>query len=150
MSTLNDMDWKERQRVSYQNHNNDFGDNNLTVRFEWLKEDDLVEQVVDFFRNGSELVYPAKYIFVNIVYSHFLEKYFDRDFYESLDDAEMIADSPCVVTYSQCKNVYDRVLEEIGDIEQYPSIQTTYDYFKEEFLFDDEFDESLWEFLEDE
>lgn len=131
-------EWKLRQAKSYKEHNNNFGDSNLPHTFEWLPEDELVDQVVGFFEHGSELVYPAKYIFVNIVYAHLLEKYFGRPFYESLDDAELLDDSPIVVVYSQIKGVYDKVLARLGDIESYPSTKSTVEYFRREFLIEEE------------
>ena len=102
-----------------------------------MSENELVEQVVGFFEHGSELIYPAKYIFVNIVYAHLLEKYFGRPFYESLDDAELLDDSPIVVVYSQIKGVYDKVLARLGDIESYPSVKSTIEYFRREFLIEE-------------
>lgn len=131
-------EWTIRQAKSYKENKNNFGDSNLPHTFEWLPEDELVDQVVGFFEHGSELIYPAKYIFVNIVYAHLLEKYFGRPFYESLDDAELLDDSPIVVVYSQIKGVYDKVLARLGDIESYPSIESTADYFRREFLIGEE------------
>ena len=131
-------EWKVRQAKSYKEHKNNFGDSNLPHTFAWLPEDKLVEQVVGFFEHGSELIYPAKYIFVNIVYAHLLEKHFGRPFYESLDDAELLDDSPIVVVYSQIKGVYDKVLARLGDIESYPSTKSTVEYFQREFLIEEE------------
>lgn len=101
-----------------------------------MPEDEFVDQVVGFFEHGSQLVYPAKYVFVNIVYAHLLEKYFHRPFYESLDDDKLLDDSPIVVVYSQIPNVYDKVLARLGNIEDYPSVASTADYFRREFLID--------------
>ena len=125
---------------SYKENRNNFGDSNLPHTFEWLPEDELVHQVLGFFAHGSMLVYPAKYVFVNIVYAKLLEKYFGRSFYESLDDAELLDDSPIVVVYSQIKEVYDKVLAGLGDVDvtKLPSTQSTVDYFRHEFLIDEE------------
>ena len=133
-------EWKKRQATSYKENRRNFGDSNLPNTFDWLPEDELVEQVLGFFDHGSELIYPAKYIFVNIIYATLLERYFGRPFYESLDDSSLLDDSPIVVVYSQIKGVYDRVLYGLGsvDITLLPSTQSTVEYFRREFLIDGE------------
>lgn len=138
MNTL--TEWGRRQAQAYRTTRGDFGDSNLPHTFEWLPEDELVAQVLGFFAHGSELVYPTKYVFVNIVYATLMEKYFGRPFYESLDDAEYLDDSPIVVVYSQIKGVYDKVLEGLNgvDVTQLPSTQSTIDYFRREFLIEEE------------
>ena len=95
--------------------------------------------MIDYFNNGSELVYPEKYIFCNIVYSYYLNKYFGLDFYKMLDSALTIPDSPMYYYYSDNKFVYDQILKQIlPKIESCQSIIKTRHYFKQEFLIDDE------------
>lgn len=107
-------------------------------------EQELIEQVLLFFRTKSSCIYPAKYIFCNIVYSYYLNKYFDLDFKECLSDADVLKNSPIEYLYTAHKNVYDSILSKIDNIEQYTSIKKTRLYFKQEFLI---FDEDLTEIL---
>lgn len=134
--SISTPEWIKRQTQAYRENKRNFGDSNLPHTFEWLPEDEFVDQVVGFFEHGSQLVYPAKYVFVNIVYAHLLEKYFHRPFYESLDDDKLLDDSSIVVVYSQIPNVYDKVLARLGNIDDYPSVASTAEYFRREFLID--------------
>ena len=132
------MDWKSRRNLANQLYK--YSDNNLQYTVEQSQTDQqLTDQVIDFFVNGSQLIYPAKYIFCNIVYCHFLSKYFNLDFYKQLDDKDTLPDSPMYCTYSDRKTVYDNVLSKIlVNIESYDSISKTRKYFKQEFLIMDE------------
>lgn len=133
-------DWRARRKIAYKLYKNVFNDVNLPLTYiDSYDDHTLIETVLAFFKRGSELIYPAKYVFCNIVYSYYLNKYFGVDFYEALDSRETLFDSPYPLLYSQAKNVYDTVLNEIeGQIESLPSIVKTRHYFKMEFLIDDE------------
>lgn len=96
--------------------------------------DNIINNVIKFFETESELVYPAKSYFVAIVYSKCLEKYFNIPFYESLDYEDLLFDDKYFVKYSDNNDVYDKIIEKIGDIWQYKSIDKTVEYFKKEFL----------------
>ena len=133
-------DWKQRRKLAYKLYRGLFNDANLPHTIENQHDlDALQQQVVDFFKNGSELIYPAKYVFCNIVYSYYLNKYFQVPFYEALDNRETLFDSPCPLLYHQAKQLYDNVIDQvIDDIESLPSTTKTRHYFKMEFLIADE------------
>ena len=58
-------------------------------------EQELIEQVFAIFQiRNQACIYPAKYIFCNIVYSYYLNKYFDLDFKECLSDTDVLKNSP--------------------------------------------------------
>ena len=99
-----------------------------------FNNDNVEDQVVDFFLTESELVYPAKSYFVAIVYAKCLEKYFGGSFFEYLNDPELLPDDIYFKVYSQDKSTYDNIINRIGDIWQYSSICKTVNYFKKEFL----------------
>lgn len=120
---------KAKRKLSYLL--NIWDDVNLPYIF---NNDNVEDQVVDFFLTESELIYPAKSYFVAIVYAKCLEKYFGSDFFESLNDPELLPDDTYFKTYSQDKFTYDNIINRIGDIWQYPSICKTVNYFKKEFL----------------
>lgn len=137
---FSNANWQQRRQLAYRLYNGLFNDVNLPYTvIENQSDDDLVSQVIDFFEHGSELIYPAKYIFCNIVYSYYLHKYFACDFSAQLNDLNTLYDSPCPVLYSDRPNVYKRILDAISpDVEKYQSTSKTRKYFKMEFLIDDE------------
>lgn len=107
-------------------------------------EQEIIDQVLLFFEKESSCIYPAKYIFCNIVYSYYLNKYFNLDFKDCLSDSDVLKNSPIEYTYSTHKIVYETILSKLDDIECYASIRKTRLYFKQEFLI---FDEDLTEIL---
>lgn len=120
---------KAKRKLSYLL--NIWDDVNLPYIF---NNDNVEDQVVDFFLTESELIYPAKSYFVAIVYAKCLEKYFGGSFFEHLNDPELLPDDTYFKVYSQDKSTYDNIINRIGDIWQYPSICKTVNYFKKEFL----------------
>lgn len=120
---------KAKRKLSYLL--NIWDDVNLPYIF---NNDNVEDQVVDFFLTESELIYPAKSYFVAIVYARCLEKYFGGSFFEYLNDPELLPDDTYFKIYSQDKSTYDNIINRIGDIWQYPSICKTVNYFKKEFL----------------
>ena len=69
-----------------------------------------------------------------IVYAKCIEKYFHINFYDALNDEELLPDDKYFKTYNESKDIYDKVLESIDDIYQYDSIDKTVKYFKQEYL----------------
>ena len=63
-----------------------------------------------------------------------MEKYFGVNFYEALSDKELMFDTYDFVPYNEDPVVYERILDIIGDIWQYKSIEPSVEYFKQEFL----------------
>lgn len=120
---------KAKRKLSYLL--NIWDDVNLPYIF---NNDNVEDQVVDFFLTESELIYPAKSYFVAIIYAKCLEKYFGGSFFEYLNDPELLPDDTYFKVYSQDKSTYDNIINRIGDIWQYPSICKTVNYFKKEFL----------------
>lgn len=120
---------KAKRKLSYLL--NIWDDVNLPYIF---NNDNVEDQVVNFFLTESELIYPAKSYFVAIVYAKCLEKYFGGNFFEYLNDSELLPDDTYFKIYSQDKSTYDNIINRIGDIWQYPSICKTVNYFKKEFL----------------
>lgn len=120
---------KKRRKLSYLM--NIWDDINLPYT---INLNNIDKQVIDFFENGSELIYPAKSFFVAIIYAKCLEKYFNINFYDSLNDMDLLPDDKFFIPYYQDKPTYDKIIENIGNIWQYDSINKTVDYFRKEFL----------------
>ena len=129
------MDWKYRRKLSYLI--NDFNDTGLdyTVK-KYGSDEELVNEIVDFFISGSKLIYPAKSYFVAIVYAKLLEEYFNENFYDCLNDKELLPDDYFFVPYNRNRNVYNAVLSKIGDPLEYKAAEKTKEYFYQEFLLD--------------
>ena len=127
------MDWKYRRKLSYLI--NDFNDTGLdyTVK-KYSSDEELVNEIVDFFISGSKLIYPAKSYFVAIVYAKLLECYFNENFYDCLDDEGLLPDDSFFVPYNRNRNVYNAVLSKIGDPLEYKAAEKTKEYFYQEFL----------------
>ena len=115
----------------------EFDDYNLPHRVIECTDDELVKMIVHFFRTESLLIYPAKSYFVAIVYAHCLEKYFNENFYSVLDEEDLLIDDEYFIPYSRKRQIYDRVLGQIGKIDGYDSIKKTVEYFKQEMLLED-------------
>ena len=129
------MDYKERRKLSYLI--NAFDDIDLDYIYIKQSKEDLVKLIIKFFNTESLLIYPAKSYFVAIVYAKCIEKYFHINFYDALNDEELLPDDKYFKTYNESKDIYDKVLEFIGDIYQYDSIDKTVKYFKQEYLIDE-------------
>ena len=126
------MDYKERRKLSYLI--NAFDDIDLDYIYIKQSKEDLVKLIIKFFNTESLLIYPAKSYFVAIVYAKCIEKYFHINFYDVLNDEELLPDDKYFKTYNESKDIYDKVLESIGDIYKYDSIDKTVKYFKQEYL----------------
>ena len=126
------MDYKERRRLSYLM--NVFDDINLEYIYIKQSKKDLIKLIIKFFNTESLLIYPAKSYFVAIIYAKCIEKYFHINFYDALNDKELLPDDKYFKTYQESKDIYDEVLKTIGDIYQYKSIEKTLKYFKQEYL----------------
>ena len=124
------MDYKERRKLSYLI--NAFDDIGLDYIYIKQSKEDLIKLIIKFFNTESLLIYPAKSYFVAIVYAKCIEKYFHINFYDALNDEELLPDDKYFKTYNESKDIYDKVLESIGDIYQYDSIDKTVKYFKQE------------------
>lgn len=122
-------DWRELRKLSYLM--NEWDDVNLPQSEDYSN---IVQQTIDFFKNGSELIQPAKSYFVAIVYAKCLEKYFGEEFYTALNYKDLLPDDKWFKPYSESKEIYDAILNEIGDVFSYISIDKTVSYFKKEFL----------------
>jgi hypothetical protein len=129
------MSWKEKRKLAYLIY--EFTDINLEHEYLELSDDEIIDMTVEFFKAESKLIYPPKSYFVAIIYAYYINIYFDDNFYELLNNRELLPDDKYFVPYNDKKYVYDQIINKIGDISQYKSIKTTLEYFKQEFLIED-------------
>lgn len=126
------MTWKEKRKLAYLI--NDFDDIDLPYVYKEMNDKDLISLIVHFFKTESDLIYPAKSYFVAIIYAKNIERIFGDNFYNVLNDKDLLPDDLYFKTYSEAKYIYDSVLKEINNIWDYKSINATLKYFYQEFL----------------
>lgn len=127
------MTWRERRTLSYLMHN--FDDYYLSYAEIKMNNKQLVDTVVDFFNNGSKLIYPAKAYFVAIVYAKMLEKHFNIPFYEGLSQDDLLIEDKWFIPYKKSQDTYDAIIKQIPEnFLTLKSTEKTRQYFSEEFL----------------
>jgi len=128
-------DWKARQ-AAYHLANTEFKDDlndvDITV------SDDIVDDaVMHFYEEVDEWIYPAKSYVVAICYATWLSEDYGEDFYEVLDDPELLFNNdPYFVPYSEDEGTYDAILRQIGEFDRNDGmVPDIYEYYKEEMLY---------------
>lgn len=143
---------KEKRKLSYlMQKNKSFNDNlefNNATFINGLNKEEIIQQTVNYFYEGSLLIYPAKSYFVAIVYAYLMEKYFKIPFLYALNLSDLLNyDDVCFEPYKQQKKIYDGIIYRIKImdkdkglkvIETLNSTKTTIKYFKKEFLIKDD------------
>ena len=129
--------WKIQQSIYHKL--NQLHDDDLSLHDVKL-DPEIIKNAILYFKT-TELgwVYPAKSYVVGICYAKWLKQYFAENFYESLNDPDLLfGNDPYFVVYEKDKNTYDAILNNIGfDFDEtmgiIPDIKK---YFIEEFLID--------------
>jgi hypothetical protein len=138
-------DWKFRRQTFYAMNGDDFTDdldkNEIPMIFD---QDTVVVDAVNYaIAHDSVMRYPGKSYSIAIHYASWLEDFFGVNFYEVLDDPELLPDDPYFVPYSKDKGTYDeiiRILDHVNDWvigEDQPYLKMTYQYFLQEFMLDE-------------
>ena len=131
------LNWKIQQEIYHklnQYHDDDLSLHNIEIT------DNIIRDAIKYFTT-TELgwVYPAKSYVVGICYAKWLNQYFAEDFYESLNDVDLLfGNDPYFVPYEKDKNAYDEIINIVGfnfdeTLGIIPDIKK---YFIEEFLID--------------
>ena len=81
-------DWKARQ-MAFHATSGDFRDDLNEVDIV-ISEDIVGDAVMHFEEKVDEWIYPSKSYVVAICYAKWLEQDFDEDFYEVLDDPDLL------------------------------------------------------------
>lgn len=110
------------------------------------KDDEIADHVIEFFVEGSALVYPSKSYFVAIVYAACMCKYFPehfKDIVEPLKCYDLLDKDDYFRPYTdKTCNIYNKVLQflerERVEVLDYESTVKTHNYFREEFLIRDD------------
>ena len=107
------LNWKIQQEIYHklnQYHDDDLSLHNIKIT------DNIIRDAIKYFTT-TELgwVYPAKSYVVGICYAKWLNQYFAEDFYESLNDVDLLfGNDPYFVPYEKDKNTYDEIINIIG------------------------------------
>jgi hypothetical protein len=129
--------WKIQQSIYHKL--NQLHDDDLSLHDVKLDPEIIKNAILYFKTTDLGWVYPAKSYVVGICYAKWLNHYFAENFYESLNDSELLfGNDPYFVPYEKDKNTYDTILNNIGfnfdeTLGIVPDIKK---YFIEEFLID--------------
>lgn len=130
----NMKNWKASQ-AAFHTANKSFKDD-LTDE-DIVYSEDIVEDVLrHFVEYVDEWIYPAKSYVVGICYAKWLERDFGEDFYEVLDDPELLfGNDPYFVPYSEDEQVYEAILTELDFNEDLGMVPDIHEYYREEMFF---------------
>ena len=130
--------WKQRQEV-YHNITQSFDDD--LSNFEIEMSDDIVNNAIRYFTDRSiGWIYPAKSYAVGICYAKWVSDYFGVDFYEALNDPDLLYNNdPYYVPYNTGKEIYDKIIEQVtlSFDEEKGMVPDMKQYFIEEFIIDE-------------
>lgn len=131
------QEWKARQnayqltaQITGQKHRDDLTD----VAVLWRPDNVIEDALRHFNERVDEWIYPAKSYFVAICYANWIAETFDEDFYEVLNDPDLIPDDPYYVPYTLANGTYDAIIEKVVWNEDMGMIPDVKEYFDEEFL----------------
>lgn len=139
-------EWKLRQKIFNQLHD-DFEDSFEGHEIvEEYDRDSIIKRALEYIQEQQECYfYPGKSYAVAIIYALKLQNHFQEDFYEALDDTDLLYGlDPYFRPYSEAKDVYDEIISKMPkDIVDSPqnyseNMQKTVEYFEKEFLIHDE------------
>jgi hypothetical protein len=105
-------EWKIRQKL-YHKTNTEHDDDLNKLHTEYSSN--IIETAVKYF-NDKDLgfVYPAKSYVVAICYAYWLSKDFNENFYELLNDKDLLfGNDPYFKTYEEDTKTYDEILKNI-------------------------------------
>jgi hypothetical protein len=129
-------DWKLKQEIFHRLNKNYKDD---LSNFEINISENVVDNAVKYFKEKDVgWIYPAKSYMVAICYSKWLKENFGGDFFEYLNDEDLLyGNDPFFKPYLQDKLTYDSILEKINFLsfnENEGIVLDVKSYFIEEFL----------------
>lgn len=130
-------EWKVRQQyfdlMNGENHK--YGDDLNEVDIIEVDREDIVQYAIQHFKEYvDEWIYPSKSYVVAIAYAHWIAEDFNEDFYETLNDEELLLHDPYFVPYENDKYVYDEILEAVSVDDMGGMLHDIREYYREEIL----------------
>jgi len=110
-------DWKIKQEL-YHRLNREHEDD--LKNFDVEVSSDIVENAIKYFkRNDMGWIYPAKSYAVAICYAWWLATDFKEDFYDLLNDEELLyKNDPFFRPYTASKDIYNEILDKVLPIDE--------------------------------
>jgi len=139
---MNKPEWKINQEI-YHRLNKNFSDDLNHHEVIKVTGTDVVDYAVKYFTEDPGWIYPSKSFVVAICYAKWLSKEFAENFWEVLDDPELLYNNdPYFVPYKyskMSKEIYDTIINNVGlgFDETQGVIPDIRNYFKDEFMLDD-------------
>jgi hypothetical protein len=129
-------EWKIRQQYfSMVNGDAEYKDDLRDVEINLVEGEDIITEAVRHFEEYvDEWIYPSKSYVVAICYATWIGDDFDEDFYDILNDAELLPHDPYFVPYDEDRYTYDAILDAIGEVDMTGMVPDIYEYYKEEIL----------------
>jgi len=127
-------EWKIRQELYHRmmkDHNDDL--NKIKIEL----SDDVIENAIKYFYDKNmPFIYPSKSYVVAICYAYWLSKDFNEDFYELLNDGNLLyGNDPYFKIYNEDINTYDSILKKIMPLDETKGIvPDVKEYYIKEFL----------------
>ena len=127
------QDWKVRQQYFHM-MNKEFKDDLNKVKIKMTNN--VVEDAIRHFNEYvDEWIYPSKSYVVAICYATWISEDFDEEFYELLNDPDLLAgNDPYFVPYEEDKYTYDKIIEEVLPLQTEGMVPDIYEYYSEEIL----------------
>lgn len=129
-------DWKIRQQYfDMVNGSDGYKDDLNEVEINLVEGDEVIEQAIRHFEEYvDEWIYPSKSYVVAICYAQWISDDFDEEFYETLNDPELLPRDPYFVPYDEDRYTYDAIIEAITPLDMTGMVPDIYEYYKEEIL----------------
>jgi hypothetical protein len=126
-------EWKIRQEY-FHTMNKEYSDDLNKVKI--TLSDDIVDNAVRHFNEYvDEWIYPAKSYAVAICYASWIAEDFDEDFYELLNDSDLLAgNDPYFVPYEEDKYTYDEIIDAVLPLQFEGMVPDIREYYEEEIL----------------
>jgi len=131
-------EWKIRQQTfDMLNGSEGYKDDLNDVDINLVEGDEIIDEAIRHFNEYvDEWIYPSKSYVVAICYASWISEDFDEDFYETLNDAELLCgNDPYFVPYEDDKYTYDEIIEHVLPLDvRSGMVPDIYEYYKEEIL----------------
>lgn len=128
-------EWKIRQQYYHMLHQGKYDDdlNEVEIR---ITQDVTEDAVRHFYEYVDEWIYPSKSYVVAICYASWITRDFGEDFYETLNDPELLmCNDPYFIPYEQDKDQYDAIIDHISIPPDHKGmVPDIYQYYQKEIL----------------
>lgn len=125
-------EWKVKQYL-YHKLNTDFKDdlNKVEVVYD---DDNIAEGAIKHFYEKVDVwLYPAKSYFVAICYAYWLSQDYDEDFYELLNDKDLLyGNDPEFKIYNESPEIYNEILDKVTLIPDSGMVPDVREYYEAE------------------